>query len=91
MSLTGSRLQVAAGPTCNKGYGRQLPQGGFQSVDVQYTAEERCKIALPGQRLQKDNSIHEKDVIFKNNAIVEIPQLKQKGHLEIPTDFDKDE
>lgn len=49
MSLIGRRLQIAEGASANKlGYGRQLPQGGFQSIDAKYTAEDRCKILPPG-------------------------------------------
>lgn len=40
-----SRLQTgegSRGPV--KGYGRSLPQGGFQSIDITYSAQEKCRI-----------------------------------------------
>ena len=49
MSVSSRRLQVASGPSNSSvGYGRRLPQGGFQSIDATYAAQDRCKILPPG-------------------------------------------
>lgn len=48
MSGFSGRLQTANGtPDRSTGYGRRLPQGGFQSIDMQYSAEDRCRIIPP--------------------------------------------
>ena len=44
-----SRFQAVAGSAGREtGYGRPLPQGGFQSIDRQYAAEAQCKIPPQG-------------------------------------------
>jgi len=47
MSGFSGRLQGIQGSAGRSiGYGRSLPQGGFQSIDRLYAAEEQCKVRI---------------------------------------------
>jgi hypothetical protein len=61
MSLIGRRLQTFSGSKFQSGeFGRRLPSEGFQSVDAQYMAEERCKVLSSADRtIPSENTIED--------------------------------
>lgn len=72
MSRFSGRLQVVTGSAGSMtGFGVPLPQGGFQSVDAQYAAEERCKIRPREERT--DFGEGTQDVVDISDAVEDEP------------------
>jgi len=72
MSRFSGRLQVATGSSGQgTGFGTPLPQGGFQSIDITYSAEERCRV-LP-RVIVNEFGDGAQDVVDNENAVEDEP------------------